>query len=155
MWFIPLTSVSRISILTINKIEQNVKGLLFNSLSELQTKPLPRIRHICDFSRGVLNVRSTRSHPTLAPRPQICLIGGNGFCAMAGEDELNRGRGFGDRNWCLLLTQEWLGTGGWFSFFNGYLSNISIIFRIKSRLLLSISIHYHFYLNTKHLFTIF
>ena len=91
MWFIPLTSVSRISILTINKIEQNVKGLLFNSLSELQTKPLPRIRHICDFSRGVLNVRSTRSHPTLAPRPQICLIRGNGFCAVAGEDELNRG----------------------------------------------------------------
>jgi len=39
-----------------------------------------------------------RSHPTLAPRPQICFIGGNGFCAMAGEDELNRGRGFGDRN---------------------------------------------------------
>ena len=31
--------------------------LLFNSLSELQTKPLPPIRHICDFSRGVLNVR--------------------------------------------------------------------------------------------------
>ena len=31
-----------------------------------------------------------RSHPTLAPRPQICLIGGNGFCAVAGEDELNR-----------------------------------------------------------------
>ena len=57
MWFIPLTSVSRISILTINKIEQNVKGLLFNSLRELQTKPLPPIRHICDFSRCVLNVR--------------------------------------------------------------------------------------------------
>ena len=91
MWFIPLTSVSRISILTINKIEQNVKGLLFNSLSELQTKPLPRIRHICDFSRGVLNVRSTRSHPTLAPRPQICLIGGNSFYAVAREGELNRG----------------------------------------------------------------
>ena len=50
--------------------------LLFNSLSELQTKPLPPIRHICDFSRGALNVRSTHSHPTLAPRPQICLIGG-------------------------------------------------------------------------------
>ena len=31
-----------------------------------------------------------RSHPTLAPRPQICLIGGNGFYAAAGEDELNR-----------------------------------------------------------------
>ena len=65
----------------------------FNSLSELQTKPLPPIRHICDFSRGALNVRSTRSHPTLAPRPQICLIGGNGFCAVAGEGELNRGEG--------------------------------------------------------------
>ena len=51
---------------------------------------MPPIRHICDFSRGVLNVRSIRSHPTLAPRPQICLIGGNGFCAVAGEDELNR-----------------------------------------------------------------
>ena len=64
--------------------------LLFNSLDTLQTKPLPPIRHICDFSRGVLNVRFMRSHPTLAPRPQICLIGGNGFCAVAGEDELNR-----------------------------------------------------------------
>ena len=64
--------------------------LLFNSLDKLQTKPLPPIRHICDFSRGVLNVRFMRSHPTLAPRPQICLIGGNGFCAVAGEDELNR-----------------------------------------------------------------
>ena len=63
--------------------------LLFNSLSKLQTKPLPSIRHICAFSRGVLNVRSTRSHPTLAPRPQICLIEGNGFCAVAGEGELN------------------------------------------------------------------
>ena len=67
--------------------------LLFNSLDKLQTKPLPPIRHICDFSRGVLNVRFMRSHPTLAPRPQICLIGGNGFCAVAGEDESNRGAG--------------------------------------------------------------
>ena len=67
--------------------------LLFNSLDTLQTKPLPPIRHICDFSRGALNVRSTRSHPTLAPRPQICLIEGNGFCAVAGEGELNRGEG--------------------------------------------------------------
>ena len=93
MWFIPLTSVSRISTLTINKTEQNVKGLLFNSLRELQTKPLPPIRHICDFSRGALNVRSTRSHPTLAPRPQIWLMKFAGFCAVAGEDELNRGEG--------------------------------------------------------------
>ena len=86
--------------------------LLFNSLDTLQTKPLPPIRHICDFSRGALNVRSTRSHPTLSPRPQICLIGGNGFCAVAGEGELNRRRGFGDRSWCLLLTQKWLGIEG-------------------------------------------
>ena len=64
--------------------------LLFNSLDKLQAKPLPSIRHICAFSRGVLNVRFMRSHPTLAPRPQICLIEGNGFCAVAGEGELNR-----------------------------------------------------------------
>ena len=67
--------------------------LLFNSLSKLQTKPLPSIRHICAFSRGVLNVRSTRSHPTLAPRPQIWLMKFTGFCAVAGEGELNRGEG--------------------------------------------------------------
>ena len=64
--------------------------LLFNSLNELQTKPLPPIRHICAFSRGALNVRSTRSHPTLAPRPQIWLMNFTGFCTVAGEDELNR-----------------------------------------------------------------
>ena len=63
--------------------------LLFNSLDKLQTKPLPSIRHICAFSRGVLNVRSTRSHPTLAPRPQIWLMKFTGFCTVAGEDELN------------------------------------------------------------------
>ena len=108
MWFIPLTSVSRISILTINKIEQNVKGLLFNSLRELQTKPLPPIRHICDFSRGALNVRSMRSHPTLAPRPQICLIRGNGFCAVAGEDELNRRGDWGtEADVFCLLENDW------------------------------------------------
>ena len=95
-------------------MSRHIWELLFNSLDTLQTKPLPPIRHICDFSRGVLNVRFMRSHPTLAPRPQICLIGGNGFCAVAGESELNRGRGFGDRSWCLLLTREWLGIEGWF-----------------------------------------
>ncbi|RHC66820.1 hypothetical protein DW833_02930 [Anaerobutyricum hallii] len=47
------------------------------------------ISHICAFSRGVLNVRSTRSHPTLAPRPQIWLMKFTGFCTVAGEDELN------------------------------------------------------------------
>ena len=67
--------------------------LLFNSLDKLQTKPVNFISHICAFSRGVLNVRSTRSHPTLAPRPQIWLMKFAGFCAVAGEDELNRGEG--------------------------------------------------------------
>ena len=55
--------------------------------------PVNPISHICDFSRGVLNVRFMRSHPTLAPRPQICHIGSNGFSAVAGEGELNRGEG--------------------------------------------------------------
>ncbi|RHC59773.1 hypothetical protein DW833_15325 [Anaerobutyricum hallii] len=64
--------------------------MLFNSLDKLQTKPVNFIRHICAFSRCVLNVRSTRSHPTLAPRPQICLMEFTGFCTVAGEDELNR-----------------------------------------------------------------
>ena len=51
------------------------------------------ISHICAFSRGALNVRSTRSHPTLAPRPQIWLMKFTGFCAVAGENELNRWEG--------------------------------------------------------------
>ena len=64
---------------------------LFNSPSPATAqKPLPPIRHICDFSRGVLNVRFMRSHPTLAPRPQIWLMNFTGFCTVAGEDELNR-----------------------------------------------------------------
>ena len=71
--------------------------LLFNSLRDRRPRR-DTISYICDFSRGGLNARFMRSHPTLAPRPQICLIGDNGFCAVAGEDELNRGRGFGDRS---------------------------------------------------------
>ena len=51
------------------------------------------ISHICAFSRCMLNVRSTRSHPTLAPRPQIWLMKFTGFCAVAGEKELNRWEG--------------------------------------------------------------
>ena len=66
------------------------------------------ISHICAFSRGVLNVRSTRSHPTLAPRPQICLIEGNGFCAVAGEGELNRGEDLGtEGDVFYLLENDW------------------------------------------------
>ena len=53
-------------------------------------KPVKFISHICAFSRGALNVRSTRSHPTLAPRPQIWLMNFTGFCTVAGEDKLNR-----------------------------------------------------------------
>ena len=34
-----------------------------------------------------------RSHPTLAPRPQIWLMKFTGFCAVAGENELNRWEG--------------------------------------------------------------
>ncbi len=49
-----------------------------------------------------------RSHPTLAPRPQICLIGGNGFCAMAGEDELNRRGDLGtEADVSCLLENDW------------------------------------------------
>ena len=82
--------------------------LLFNSLDKLQTKPLPSIRHICDFSRGALNIRFMRSHPTLAPRPQICLIEGNGFCAVAGEGELNRRGDLGtEADVFCLLENDW------------------------------------------------
>ena len=82
--------------------------LLFNSLDKLQTKPLPPIRHICDFSRGVLNVRFMRSHPTLAPRPQIWLMKFAGFCAVAGEDELNRGGDLGtEADVFCLLDNDW------------------------------------------------
>ena len=49
-----------------------------------------------------------RSHPTLAPRPQICLIRGNGFCAVAGEDELNRRGDWGtEANIFYLLENDW------------------------------------------------
>ena len=49
-----------------------------------------------------------RSHPNLAPRPQICLIGGNGFCAVAGEGELNRGEDLGtEGDVFYLLENDW------------------------------------------------
>ena len=51
------------------------------------SRPIPPI---CDFSRGVLNVRLKRSHPTLAPRPQI---GGIGLLCF----------GCGRKKWNLLL----------------------------------------------------
>ena len=50
----------------------NTKMLYFFNclLDGMHTK----IKHICDFSRCGLNARFTRSHPNLAPRPQICFI---------------------------------------------------------------------------------
>ena len=36
-----------------------------------ETPPRESSPHICDFSRGGLNARFKRSHPNLAPKPQI------------------------------------------------------------------------------------
>ena len=44
-----------------------------------------KIKHICDFSRCGLNVRLQRSHPNLAPRPQICFIYLQEFCSLAAQ----------------------------------------------------------------------
>ena len=80
---------------------------LFYSSSPATDEAIAPIRHICDFSCGVLNVRFMREHPTLAPRPQIWLMKFTGFCTVAGEDELNRKwEDLGDRSRCLLLTRE-------------------------------------------------
>ena len=45
-----------------------------------------KIKHICDFSRCRLNARFKRSHPTFAPRPQICFIYLTEGCVLAGEE---------------------------------------------------------------------
>ena len=44
------------------------------------TKSRIPICPLCDFSRGRLNVRLKRSHPTFAPRPQRGHIGIRDFC---------------------------------------------------------------------------
>ena len=64
------------------------------------------ISHICAFSRGALNVRFTRSHLTLAPRPQIWLMGFTGFCAVAGANEQNSGRRFEVKSRKLLFSPQ-------------------------------------------------
>ena len=46
------------------------------------TPPTP---YICDFSRGGLNVHLQRSHPNLAPRPQICFIYLQEFCLLTAQ----------------------------------------------------------------------
>ncbi|RHK41219.1 hypothetical protein DW068_02715 [Anaerobutyricum hallii] len=45
-----------------------------------------------------------RTFDTPRLKSQICLIRGNGFCAVAGESELNRGGDLGTRceSFCLL-----------------------------------------------------
>ena len=54
--------------------------MLFNSLEKQQTKPFPPIRHIC----------------------------GTGFCAVAGEGELNRGGDLGtEADVFCLLENDW------------------------------------------------
>ena len=63
------------------------------------------IKHICDFSRGVLNTRSTRSYPTLAPRPQICFISSSLFCLLAADDSENQLEDLRNKTGSI----EWLG----------------------------------------------
>ena len=103
----PIPSHSRVS-RRHRPLSPKSSHFLFNSSSPATVqKPVNFIRHICAFSRCVLNVRSTRSHPTLAPRPQIWLMKFTGFCTVAGEDELNRKwEDLRDRSRCLLLTRE-------------------------------------------------
>ena len=44
-----------------------------------------KTKHICDFSRCRLNARFKCSHPTFAPRPQICFIYLPEGCVWAGD----------------------------------------------------------------------
>ena len=85
------------------------KGLLFNSLSKLQTKPLSRIRHICDFSRCVLNVRLCARIQHLLRDHKYALFGTMASVLWLEEGELNMERGFGGTEvdvFC-LLENDW------------------------------------------------
>ena len=66
--------------------------LLFNSLSKLQTKPLPPIRHICDFSRGVLNVRLSVRIQHLLPGHIYGVYSVLRFCFSAGFSWITESR---------------------------------------------------------------
>ena len=95
-----------------------------------------------------------RSHPTLAPRPQICLIEGNGFCAVDGEGELSRAGIWGEK----VMSSAYLrmtGNRGMIWLFlrlsQQYFNNL----RTRNRRLFSIAVLYQIHLNTKYLFTIF
>ena len=80
--------------------------MLFNSLSNRRPRR-EKISYICDFSRGGLNARFMRSHLNLAPRPQIWLMKFTGFCAVAGEGELNRGDLGTEADVFCLLENDW------------------------------------------------
>ena len=82
--------------------------LLFNSLDKLQAKPLPSIRHICGLGASVGCERIKRTFNTPRLKAQICLIKGNGFCAVAGEGELNRRGDWGTEAdvFCLLENES-------------------------------------------------
>ena len=82
--------------------------LLFNSLDKLQAKPLPSIRHICGLGASVGCERVERTFNTPRLKAQICLIEGNGFCAVAGEGELNRRGDWGtEADVFCLLENDW------------------------------------------------
>ena len=85
----PIPSYSRISrrhqLLSPNLLP------LFNSLSpSTAQKPMNFISHICGLGASVGCERIKRTFNTPRLKSQICLIGGNGFCTVAGEVELNR-----------------------------------------------------------------
>ena len=82
---------------------------LFNSPSPATAqKPLPPIRHICGLGASVGCERVKRTFNTPRLKAQICLIEGNGFCAVAGEGELNRRGDWGtEADVFCLLENDW------------------------------------------------
>ena len=65
---------------TYDELYSAIKEVIEGQFVDRQTKSEPGYSPICDFRRGVLNARSTRSHPTLAPRPQIGEYPDSLFC---------------------------------------------------------------------------
>ena len=62
--------------------------------------------YLCSLSS--LNDLLYRSHHTASADHKYALLGANGFCAVAGEDELNRGGDLGtEANIFYLLENDW------------------------------------------------
>ena len=74
---------------------------------------MSRIGHICDFSRYVLNVRLCARIQHLLRDQKICPIRDNGFCAVAGEGELNRRRGLGGQKLMSSAYSKMTGSRGY------------------------------------------